>query len=1122
MTTLKTMVLAICVGCLGVVVRAETPDFLADRLRSDAVGYVNLGYKYKVATLPQTSRMEFDFYSPDYGTGTKLGGPTSGVSSPALMGTSWPLYFRYNGHNKGEVVDNGTLKGQFLKGAGNIGNVSITFDFISKSGTWGTESYTGAKLPATDDSLACFLFAVNSSGSAGSKSVYEFKTLKFYEKDGEGTESLAHEFVPCFANGQAAVYDKTAQVIKYPTSSGFRIFGYDIATVAGRPLIVNEVDAAPRTLTLAAGSELVFDGKTTLEPTDSMAVLPESGTVTVSLAELTGKGRYVLIGNLPQGAAASSFGIGSLPRGCTGTLSVEDGKLILMVSSQGVFPDALAATLTSDAHGYIDTGYKFKAVTLPRTSRFEMDFHTGSDCGKGVAPGPVSGSTVPNVFGYWISAGNRFAVRYNGTNGQVFYSKTDTGYQFVRSGQTGDVSLSCDFIRQTFQWGATTLSEFVSPTVDSARSVYIFDYNDNGSPNNARSVFDFKGMRFYEINGAEVEILACDLVPCVKDGKPGVYDYVSQAVSFPIASTNGFKVADAKWRLTANGEVIFTSGDVSIPAAVSAAGWIAVRDADGGVVARGNGATAEFVMPEAATTVRWAQDLEVASRLQIVEPIFARSVTIAANAALEFVDGSVLYAADKVILPPEGVVTVSMSGLRAAGVYTLIDGLDEASSLSTFAVGTLPDGFAGRLEIHGRRLVVRVSGALTSEQALPDALATTLRSDGEGYIDTEYRYKGETYPRTSQFVFSFDSPDYGKGTERGPVSTSGNPALFGYERTENDRFAARYNDTMGQLFYSGSTYWKVRSGQIGDLTISCDFSTGAATWGANAKTDVVAPTVDAQDSIYFFARNMKGKAEGMSVFDFRRMAFYERQQSGSETIVHDFVPCVKDGRACVYDLETQTCRFPKADTNGFAVSGLNWPDAVFGASVRQVFSLVTTESRRPVSVPAFAPEGEYTFVADGTIVLVCAAEAMTIRRYAANGAELSSDRYVSLSAGAVHEVALNGGVRAVVSVVGALQQETVAQDLGIVAAHGMSETFVRQTSKRRYELLVTDDVLFTAKTDLGEVFADSYDAAGDLIGTTKVAGAVAEGGSFIVEKGDAAKVVVRVTLVPPAGVLFIR
>ena len=480
---------------------------------------------------------------------------------------------------------------------------------------------------------------------------------------------------------------------------------------------------------------------------------------------------------------------------------------------------------------------------------------------------------------------------------------------------------------------------------------------------------------------------------------------------------------------------------------------------------------------------------------------------------MSFVAGKSIYLSDGLTLPVEGPVSVSVEELDAAGNYVLIDGVEAGTALSRFQLGELPDGFTGRLELHGTRLVVRVTGSDTVVAALPDALASVLRSDGEGYMDTGYKFKATTFPRTKRYELDFYSTTYGGKSKTVPV--------FG-----ESKFYVRFNGgNKGEVMYADGTSSSFIKGAdvYGDNCVKVDFVEQTGTWGATELDNLVLPSSDINYSWYLFRYNSKGTATGTaSILDFKDLRIYEQATAGAaESLAHDFVPCVKDGKVGLYDQVTADYTYPIGDTNGFTVVGMKWPAETYSL-IRQMFSRITTTSWRPVTIPAFAAEGEYAFVADGSLVLASAADSLTVERYGANGSIVSSETAFDLPAGTFREVKLNDAVKAVVKVVGTVPAEPIVQDLGIVEAAGTTETLVRQTAKRRYEFLVTGDVTFTAKTGLCEAFADSYDAAGELIGTTKVADSVVEGGSFVVEKGDAEKVIVRVTLTPPGLILFVR
>ena len=59
--------------------------------------------------------------------------------------------------------------------------------------------------------------------------------------------------------------------------------------------------------------------------------------------------------------------------------------------------------------------------------------------------------------------------------------------------------------------------------------------------------------------------------------------------------------------------------------------------------------------------------------------------------------------------------------------------------------------------------------------------------------------------------------------------------------------------------------------------------------------------VDMGLSLYLFARNYKGKADFPGHARVYKLKFREKQQDGTYKLTRDFVPCVKDGKAMLYD-----------------------------------------------------------------------------------------------------------------------------------------------------------------------------------------------------------------------------
>ena len=279
----------------GSLALADTPDFIAEKLTSDGRGYIDTHYCYRRAadTSPKTSKVVLDYYDTD----------RCGYNNPYTSKTSRRTYFSFwksDGKGLSHVNYSGTtaqIMGEDWKAVTptpGSGDASVTLNYATGKGKWGgSGEFSLPAVSAWDmsETMSYYLFAWNYDGVAQSFGVFDLKNFRIYESaDNGATETLVRDFVPCYANGRAGVYDRKTGEICPATSDGFVLTGYDISLEAGKSLIVTPVCASPRTLTLAAGSELVFDGHATLVP-EAPAVLPAEGTVAVSLTESTGRGR---------------------------------------------------------------------------------------------------------------------------------------------------------------------------------------------------------------------------------------------------------------------------------------------------------------------------------------------------------------------------------------------------------------------------------------------------------------------------------------------------------------------------------------------------------------------------------------------------------------------------------------------------------------------------------------------------------------------------------------------------------------------------------------------------------------------------------------------------------------
>ena len=814
-------------------------------------------------------------------------------------------------------------------------------------------------------------------------------------------------------------------------------------------------------------------------------------------------------------------------------VSVALASVAVSASAAAAWPEALADSLSSDGAGYVDLGYFYHVSSFPKTARIVCEIYDGN-WGKGRAPGPtISGDYPRTVFGYQESSTSVSIARYNGGKANFIYNN---------SGSVGrdcgrlNTEIIVDYVNQRASWsyteGSGGLLEFndvIAPASDSSRPYYLFA--NNHSTYLWNGVFTFKNLRVYELNEQGQEVLARDYVACVDKGVFGVYDKVTCGI-FPVQNdTNCFSVANARWRLTVGDEVTFVTGaqSISAPAGETVDGWMLLRDSDGTVLAHGNGTQASFTMPQAGVTLHWVRNENVAasSVRTVSSPEFIGTLTLGSGSVLSFVHGGVLTVSEGVALQDGDRIGVSCQGLSAPGTYTLMRGATGSTALSSFTA-ICPDGVVGTFERRGDAICLRLSGMDSAVASMPDKILDSLRSDGAGYVDLGYKYHVTSYPKTSRIVCDFYDSYWGYGRTPGPVTAANPRGLFGYEDQSASRSIARWSSSKGEFVYNGSS----QSGWNGrlDSTVTIDYANARASWvyaesGSDLYfEDVTAPSLDAQRSYYLFAQN--SYRENMAcpaIFAFKALRIYELTDAETETLAHDFVPAMKGGRPCVYDTIAKTVAPVINDTNCFAMTGAKWPQDVFTV-VTQEFASVQTRSYRPVSIPEFAPETSFAFVADGSVTFKRPVDSVSVVSYGTDGSVVSSETHANVSAGDSLDIAVGDASKTVLTLNGVAVPAgaVVIQDFAVASVQSEDGVLFRMTGRHECEFMLPSGatVLFNAAVD--EIFADVCDANGDVTGTERIHGHVNAGSSVQVDVSDGTYQILRVKLMRPGIQLIFR
>ena len=813
---------------------------------------------------------------------------------------------------------------------------------------------------------------------------------------------------------------------------------------------------------------------------------------------------------------------------------------VVSAANLTAWPEALADSLTSDGTGYVDLGYRYHMSSFPKTSRIVCELYDNS-WGSGRDPGPVLSTSFPRtIFGYQDSGSGCMSVaRYSGSNAQVYYGGwVNTSKSCGRL----DTVVSIDYVSNSAVWsysegsGKTLkFSGVTAPVKDATGSYYLFANNVHNGENLWQGIFAFKNLRVYEKAESGDENLARDYVPCINNGEYGVFDKVTHEI-FKIQNESvGFNVANARWRLTVGDQVTFVSEVQSIdcPSGTDADGWMLVSDRDGSIIESGRGTKAAFTMPTSAATLLWAEDMELepGATMDIAEALTIANLAFGESSALSFTPGAMLTVFGDIQFPELGMVNISAERFTASGVYPLIAIKGGAIDLANFKVVALADGLLGSFELRGEVLCLRITGKSAENAAKPDRILQSLRSDGTGYVDLGYRYHMSSFPKTSRIVCELYDNSWGTGRTPGPVLDTNAPrTIFGYQDSSSGSLSAvRYSGSNAHVYYGDYLTQSKGCGRF-DTVVSIDYINNCASWSYSEGdgntlefANVTAPIKDATGPYYLFANNVyNGQNLWQSIFAFKNLRIYEKTESDNEVLARDYVPALKDGKPCVYDKKTGCISSVQNETVGFVATGASWPAEVF-PEISQQFGNACSVSRLPVSVPAFSPETEYVFTADGTISLKRDIESLSIVSYSADGEVVNSELLANPEKGRNIEVKVGTAFRTVVRLSGvAASGISVKQDFPVASSASGEDVFFRNVSRNACEFMVSADCEFLFKTAIDWIYADSYDASGNLLESEKCSGRINVGGKLFVSSGTAAYKILRVELSHPRLRIIVR
>lgn len=730
-------VVAIFLVLAALRVGAAEYDYLVSGLTSDGRGYVDTGYRYHCSDGQKTKRIVLKLFNSSNGYKKDVTGTTCDWFGVFGNGNQRHSYFRFR-YDSGKFFMYGGGDANVSSSSSCYGEAEISLDYFStpsvacSSSISGQMTFSGESLaaPTADATETYYLFGNHNyslADRAWNPSCYQLKEFLIYETDDDGvTETLAHDFVPCCAEGRPALYDRITTDVKFPSTRDFVIPATNVTVSAGMTMKIAEGNCAPKTLTLEGGSTLVLSGLYSIRPTEAPVTLPESGEVTIRMSFEGMASGCVLIENLPDGWDVSKFNLeplaADLLKNNDFTLAKDDDRLMLRCVAKA--RPSVFGTLLSDGKGYIDTGYRYHRSSNPKTKRLTLKFynqHNGARDG-------VTGDDRDFLGVYGNSVQKRSYLRFrNGSSRWVVYGGgEDSVYS---SGQCyGTAEISLDYFSNPSVSGTSSIGgamtfsggSLAAPTEDATETFYLFGNHNYSLTEQAwrPSYYELNAFQIYETNDeGETETLVHDFVPA-KDGagRPGIFDCVTGDMRYPIGegteAGDGFVFRNEKWRLRCNGcQSYHQAGEVLALAATWADGYLLVDDDAMTVDVVGEGSTYELTMPAKAVSFYWAQDRSVANGevMSVCGTEAVHNLALSAGSVIAISAGSELLVAGDVTLPASGKVRVTLPGGAGVGDYVVMRGLARTIDVSRFAAGTVgEEGYRVAFEQIGSTLVAHV------------------------------------------------------------------------------------------------------------------------------------------------------------------------------------------------------------------------------------------------------------------------------------------------------------------------------------------------------------------------------------------------------------------------------
>ena len=608
------------------------------------------------------------------------------------------------------------------------------------------------------------------------------------------------------------------------------------------------------------------------------------------------------------------------------------------VSSVVEEPDEFLDYVESNGNQYIDTGVVGKFGT-----RAEMKFNANSDNGSGV-----------HLLGACVAGSTYFHFCYFGSKLNAGFGSETWNYAWsYNKGITYELESGCSLDKKVWLNLGTDLSgtQTVSGATDSGLNLYAFARNNGGSADGKCSVKLYT-MKIWQTDANGNEILLRDFVPCRKDGEPGLYDKVTKSIfysrgtqPFIAGSLPGYPdeildYVEATGSQYVDTGVVGKSGtkvNLNIePTATSESYFLASRSGSErflffylfsnkiNVGYRDKYNAKNF--GTCSTGKRYNLTADISQDGSAINATCTADGTALSATSSSWTSGRIDTGLNMYMFSInwDGAAKNYFKGkCYGVKIWQIPDGGTEYVLVSDF-VPCKKDGVAGLWDrvtkkiFYSKTSTALVAGNTIAKVGTPDSFVEYVESSGTQYIDTGVLGKAGTKSEAKMMWLE-----------------SGNDWVFLGARVDSGdtRFnlVQTYNGGFG-YGYGIFRYWSGAKADAETLyTVETEYTSTSKKLVVNDNTwmNESATAFNADIPLYMFAMNYNGTASNIAKARCYSVTIDQVDGDGDYQPKRNFAPCVKGGKAALYDSVTGMIYYPQggdltASANEASVTSAQW------------------------------------------------------------------------------------------------------------------------------------------------------------------------------------------------------